>query len=123
MEMNNSNIIEKPLGKIQIYLKPKDKIKSTSIIEMLKPKQLYRELIKYAKNDGLMNASVYHTHCSFSLNDKIRMAHPELDNADVALCLELIDEKSKLEEFCKKHGSLLKGKMIVFKAVEYWEIT
>lgn len=120
--MKKPEIIEKSLGKMQIYLKPKDKIKKAGFMGLLNPKQLYRELVKYAKEDDLMNASVYQTHSGYSLHGKISTAHIELPNSDLTLCLELIDEKQKLEAFCQKHAELLTGKMIVFKAVEFWEI-
>jgi PII-like signaling protein len=83
---------------------------------------LFREIVQYAKDDQLMNAAVYQTHSGYSLHGKINTAHVELDNADLVLCVELIDEKTKLEEFCRKHAEILKGKLIVFKAVEFWEI-
>ncbi len=120
--MKEPEIIEKSLGKIQIYLKPKDKVKRTGFISRFTSKQLYREIIQYAKDDQLMNASVYQTHSGYSFYGKITTAHVELDNADLVLCVELIDEKYKLEAFCKKYVEFLKGKMIVFKAVEFWEI-
>ncbi|MET4081297.1 PII-like signaling protein [Pedobacter sp. UYP30] len=115
-------IIEKNLGKLQIYLKPKDKIKQLGFMGRLTSKQLYKEIVQYAKDDQLMNASVYQTHSGYSMHGKITTEHVELDNADLLLCVELIDEKYKLENFCKKHAELLTGKMIVFKAVEFWEI-
>lgn len=115
-------IIEKILGKLQIYLKPKDKVKRAGFMNRLTAKSLYKEVVQCAKNDQLMNASVYQTHSGYSMHGKITTAHVELDNADLVLCVELIDEKHKLEDFCKKHAELLKGKMIVFKAVEFWEV-
>lgn len=120
--MKEPEINEKSLGKIQIYLKPGDKVKKSGFLNRLNEKSLYRELIQYAKNDELMNASVYQTHSGYSLYGKVSTSHVELDNADLVFCIELIDEKNKLESFCKKHAELLKGKMIVFKAVEFWEI-
>jgi PII-like signaling protein len=120
--MTAQKIVEKPLGKIQIHLKGKDTVKGTGIIGRLNPKQLYREIVQYAKDDNLMNAAVYQTHSGYSLHGKINIAHVELDNADLVLCVELIDEKPKLEEFCRKHAEILKGKLIVYKAVEFWEI-
>ncbi|HVW95210.1 MAG TPA: DUF190 domain-containing protein [Mucilaginibacter sp.] len=120
--MTTPEIIEKPLGKLQIFIKPKDKVKGSSLIGRLTSKQLYREIVRYAKEDQLLNASVYQTHSGYSLDDDISVRHAELDNSGLALCIELIDAKSRLENFCKKHAVLLKGKMIVFKAVEFWEI-
>jgi PII-like signaling protein len=120
--MSKPTIIEQFLGKIQIYVKPTEKIEATGLINSLRSRQLYRELVKYAKEDQLMNASVYQTHHGYSMHGKISSNHPELANQDLYLCVELIDKKQKLETFCQKHAELLKGKMIVFKAVEFWEI-
>lgn len=121
--MVNNSIQERTLGKIQIYLKPKDQVKAEGFFAKWQPKQLYRELVKYAKIDGLLNASVYQTHSSYSFGEPVRINHVELSNHDLAVCVELIDEKQKLEQFCIKHAALLRGKMIVFKAVEFWELT
>jgi hypothetical protein len=44
--MNNQPIIEQSLGKIQVYIKPKDKVQGDGFMQRLKSKQLYRELIK-----------------------------------------------------------------------------
>jgi PII-like signaling protein len=116
------NIIEQSLGKLQIYVKPREKVEATSLLNSLRSRQLYRELVKYAKDDHVMNASVFQTHHGYSMHGKISSTHVELPNHDLFLCIELIDEKQKLEEYCRKHGKLLKGKMIVFRPVEFWEI-
>jgi PII-like signaling protein len=119
---NTTNIQERTLGKLQIYVKPGEKVPSTGLINSFRSRQLYRELVKYAKDDQLMNASVYQTHHGYSMHGKISSHHVELDNAELSMCVELIDEKQNLEGFCQKHASLLKDKMIVFRAVEFWEI-
>ena len=119
----NVQIEERSLGKIQIFIKPKDKVKSESLMQRLRPKQIYRELVKSAKDEGLLHASVYQSHSGFYLDQPVQVAHVELDNSDLALCVELIDKKQKLEAFCKKNADILNGKLIVYKAVEFWEIT
>ncbi|TCK83642.1 DUF190 domain-containing protein [Albibacterium bauzanense] len=120
--MTENPIVEQALGKLQIYVKPKEKVQATSIINSLRSRQLYKELVKYAKEDQLMNASVYQTHHGYSMHGKINTMHVELGNQDLAVCIELIDQRQKLEAFCQKHAELLRGKMIVFKLVEFWEI-
>lgn len=117
-----ATIIEISLGKLQIYVKPKDKIEAMNFVHSLRSRSLYRELVKYAKEDSLMNASVFQTHHGYSMHGKISTAHVEIPNQDLYLCIELIDEKVKLEAYCKKHRDLLKGKMVVFRPVEFWEI-
>jgi len=120
--MIKERIIEQAFGKIQIYIKPKEKVQAENILHRLRSRQLYRELVKYAKEDHLINASVYQTHHGYSLHGKISSHHVELANEDLSMCVELIDEKQKLEAFCIKHAELLRGKMIVFKPVEFWQI-
>lgn len=120
--MKPITIKETAKGKVKIYLKPKDKLDSERFLDKFKSRQIYRELVKNARNDGILSAVVYNTHSSFMMGDKIRNTHVELENNETTLCVELIDDKEKLEQFCKKHGKLLKDKMIVFKAVEFWEI-
>lgn len=120
--MKELKIVEKALGKLQIYIKPNEKVEATGLMHSLRSRQLYRELIKYAKEDHLMNASVYQTQHGYTMHGKISSKQVELGGHDLLLCVELIDEKAKLELFCQKHIALLKGKMLVFKPVEFWEI-
>lgn len=120
--MNKQPIIERALGKLQIYVKPKDKVEPTGLIHRLHSRQLYRELVKLAKDDQLMNASVYRTHHGYSMHGRIQASHVELENSELTMCIELVDEKPKLEAFCTKHAGLLQDKMIIFKAVEVWQI-
>lgn len=120
--MNKAGIIEQAFGKLQIYIKPKEKIRAENLMHRLRSRQLYREIVKYAKEDHLINASVYQTHHGYSLHGKISSHHVELANEELSMCIELIDEKEKLEAFCLKHAKLLRDKMIVFKPVEFWQI-
>ena len=46
----------------------------------------------------------------------------ELPNTSLNLCVELIARREELELFCRKHGELLKGRVIVYKHMEHWDI-
>ena len=120
--MSKAGIVEQAYGKLQIYIRPKEKIQAENLVHRLQSRQLYRELVKLAKEDHLINASVYQTHHGYSLHGKISSHHVELANEDLCMCVELIDEKPKLEAFCIRHAELLRDKMIVFKPVEFWQI-
>jgi PII-like signaling protein len=115
-------IKERVLGKLQIFIKPNEKVTATGFLNSLRSRQLYRELVKYAKADRLMNASVYQTHHGYTMQGETSSHHFELDNGKLSMCIELFDEKKNLEDFCRKHALLLKDKMIVFRTVEFWEI-
>ena len=91
--MKPITIKETAKGKVKIYLKPKDKLDSERFLDKFKSRQIYRELVKNARNDGILSAVVYNTHSSFMMGDKIRNTHVELENNETTLCVELIDDK------------------------------
>jgi PII-like signaling protein len=85
------------------------------------PRNAYRNIVLEAKKDGIMNASVFHTHFGYSNNDKVHQHSFETDNSDLTVCIELIDTTEKLEFFFKKHKKMLKEKVIIYKEVEFWD--
>lgn len=109
------------LGKLRIYLKAGENIKSDSIRRKLFPKNVQKSIIEHAKKDGLMNASAYNTHMGFSNFERIQNYSLESDNAGLTVCIELIDTKENLQKFFLKHKALFKDKVTVFKEVEYWD--
>ena len=69
-----------------------------------------------------MNAIAYTGQHGFTNRGHVETRDPESGSMRLPMCLELVDHKDKLEEFCRKHGDLLKGKVIVYKHVEHWSI-
>lgn len=116
------NISETALGKIKIYVTAKEKVKADGLLSKLRGRQTYREILQQAKNEDLMSASLYHTHGGFSPNQKISISNSETDHSQSVICVELIDKKEKLEEFCRKNHHLLMDKVIIYKAVEFWSV-
>ena len=110
------------MGKIRIYVTPREKTTATGLWQKLNPKPLYRTLINAAKKDGLSNAAAFMTHYGFSNHGAVQVHGGEATNPDLTLCVEIIDRKDKLEAFCRRHGQLLKGKVIVYKHVEQWDV-
>jgi PII-like signaling protein len=107
---------------ISIYLKPSDKRKRPGLRGLLSARPMYRELIDAAKVDGIMNAHAHHTHYGYSNHGKVRANDPEMGNAELTMCVELIAAKEELERFCRTHGELLKDKVIIYKHIEHWDI-
>jgi hypothetical protein len=68
-----------------------------------------------------MNASAFMTHFGYSQHKPIAQKFTE-GNDDTTLCIELIDYKNELELFCRKYHSMPKGKTIVYKQIEFWDI-
>lgn len=110
------------MGKLRIYLTPTEKVKAEGFWAKLNPKRAYQEIIKAAKHDGLMNAIAYTGHHGFANKGHVQTRDPEVGNGQLPMCIELVDHKDKLEEFCRKHGELLKGKAMVYKHVEHWSV-
>lgn len=114
-------IKSREIGQVRIYMTPLEKRKIKGLRGMF-GKPLYQEIIDAAKADGLLNAAAHHTHYGYSGNGKIQANHQELRNERLNLCVELIAHRDELELFCRKHGELLKGKVVVYKHMEYWDV-
>lgn len=110
------------MGKLRIYLKQADKVASSKLIRKVFPKSVSRHIVLEAKKDGLMNASVFYTHFGYSNHEQVRQYSIESDNADLTICVELIDSRERLEMFFEKHHRMLHGKVAVYKEVEFWNM-
>lgn len=120
--MKDHHIVSNELGKIRIYLTPRDRVPTKGFWDKLNAKPIYREIIQAAKKDGLMNAAAFTTHFGFTNGGKVQSEGVETINPNLTLCVELIDHKDRLEKFCRNHGALLQGKTIVYKHVEHWDV-
>lgn len=109
------------IGQVRIYMSPGEKRKGQGIKRMFS-KPLYQEIIDAAKVDGILNATAHHTHYGYSGTGKVQSNNQELPNQMLNLCVELIAHRDQLELFCRKHGDLLKGRVIVYKHMEHWDI-
>jgi PII-like signaling protein len=85
-------------------------------------KPLYQEIIDAAQQEGILNAVAHHTHYGYSGKGKTQRNNTEIPNPSLNLCVELIGNRDQLETFCRKHGELLKNKIVVYKHMEHWEI-
>lgn len=111
------------LGKLKIYMEPAHKVRhgNRSLLRRMFPKSAYVHIISEAKKEGILNASVYNTHMSYSNRGSISTFSVEGDNSNLSVCIELIDKREKLEQFFLKHTDLLKSKVIIYKEVEFWD--
>lgn len=109
------------MGKLRIYLKTADKIKSEQLLHKMFPESVARHMVMEAKKAGIMNASLFQTHFGYSNHAIMRQHSLESENGDLTICVELIDLREKLELFFKEHASALQGKVVIFKEVEFWD--
>jgi PII-like signaling protein len=112
------------LGKLKIYIAPADKVKhpESSAWQKLFPKSAYIHIIEDAKEEGILNASVYNTQIGYSNKGKIQTLSMESDNSKLSMCVELVDTREKLETFFLRHKDHLKGKVVIYKEVEFWDV-
>ena len=110
------------VGHLRIYLTPKEKRPRRGIKGALFGKSLYMEIIDTAKEDGIPHAVAHTMLYGYSGGTRAERDHPEYGNASLTLCVELIGPTDVLETFIRKHGDLLKGKTIVHKDAEHWDI-
>ena len=121
--MNHEHhIVSQEMGKIRVYLAPRDRMAAVGFLKQLRSKPIYRELIAAAKKAGLQSAVAFSSHHGFSNGGSVKSDDPDAAGAHLTLCVELVDRKDKLEDFCRQHGTLLAGKTIVYKHVEHWSL-
>lgn len=114
-------VASREIGQVRIYMTPRERRKAAGLKGMF-GKPLYQEIIDAAKVDGILNAVAHHTHYGYSGNGKIQANNRELPNTALSLCVELIADRDHLERFCRRHGDLLAGRVIVYKHMEHWDI-
>ncbi|WP_447640340.1 MULTISPECIES: DUF190 domain-containing protein [Chitinophagaceae] len=122
--MVNSKVKHHSLGKLEIYIAPAHKVQHEpkSLFRKLFPKSTYLHLIQEAKKDGILNASAHSTHTSFTTDGKVITFSAEGDNSKLAMCVELVDDREKLEAFFLKHRDSLHEKVVIYKNVEIWDV-
>ena len=109
------------IGQVRIYMTPRETRKGARMKGFFS-KPLYQEIIDAAKADGILNAVAHPTHYGYSGNGQIHSDNMELPNTNLNLSVELIGSRDQLELFCRKHGELMTGKVVVYKHMEQWEM-
>ena len=112
------------LGKLEIYIEPAHKVLEgpRSLFRKLFPRSAYLHILEEARKEGILKASVYSTHASYSNNGDIQSFSVEGDNSKLAMCVSLVDKKEKLQQFFYKHKDLLRNKVVIYKDVEFWDV-
>jgi H+/Cl- antiporter ClcA/PII-like signaling protein len=119
------HVTPKEIGMVRVYMKSKDKYKkpgATRLRTAFGRRPLYQELVRQAKQAGFVNAIAHHTHYGFSNHGDVQARDVEGINLQLTMCVEIIGQREKLEIFCREHGEMLQGKVIVYKHLEHWHI-
>lgn len=115
-----TKIKEQKIGKLRIFLKSGETVRSEKFLRKLFPKNKYSKILDEAKKAGIMNAHIFHTHAAYESGSKVSHYSVEGDNNGLTVCLELVDHKEKLELFFATHKAMLKNKTAIFTEVEFW---
>lgn len=115
-----TKIKEQKIGKLRIFLKSGETVKSEKFLHKLFPKNKYSKILDEAKKAGIMNAHIFQTHAAYEGGSKVAHYSMEGDNRGLTVCLELVDNKEKLELFFISHKAMLKNKTAIFTEVEFW---
>lgn len=116
-----SEIIITRMGKLRIYITVGEKIKSRTFLRKMFPQSKYLKIIQEAKTSGILNAHVFNTHAAVQNGGRVIHHSIEGDNSGLTVCVELVDQKEKLQQFFNTHKGLLNGNTVIYKEVEYWD--
>ncbi len=113
-------LVARELGELRIYLTQADKHPQAGLRGRLFPVPLARALVDRAHAFGILQATTHTSGYGYVLGGPVRARHLEVESGRLALCVELLDERARLQAFCEQHRGLLRGKTVVFRPVEQW---
>ncbi len=120
-EMSHSpSVRSREVGQLRIFMTPRDRRRAKGFRSFF-AKPLYQEIIAAAKQHGLLNAIAQRTYFGYSGQGKIQSDNPEVPNASLSLCVELIAAREQLESFCNQQSELLSDKVVVYEKLEHWQ--
>lgn len=115
-------IVSKQIGQLRIYVPQGERRRGKGFWSLFS-RSIYFELVRAAKAEGIINAAAHSTHFGYTRSGRIQVeGGVEVPNPHLSMCVELIDERSRLEDFCRKHGDILYGKLLVYTQLELWEL-
>ena len=114
-------VVSKEIGQLRIYLSQGERRPGKGLRGLFQ-RPLYRELIDLAKTEGIPNATSHLTYYGYSNHGKAQSDGVEAPNPNLNICVELVDQRVRLEHFCRKHADVLGHHVIVYKHLEHWEL-
>ncbi|MCC7420055.1 MAG: DUF190 domain-containing protein [Planctomycetaceae bacterium] len=109
------------IGQLRIYLPQGETGDGMGFLGMF-AKPLHRDLVDLAKAAGVMNATSHATHYGDSNHGRVQEDGVAVPNPHLGVCVELIDHREKLELFSRTHADLLRGRVMIYKRLERWEL-
>lgn len=115
------NLMISKMGKLRIYITAGEKIRSEKLLHKVFPKSKYLKILQEAKTSGIINAHVFKTHASMQNGGNITHNLVDGNTSALVFCIELIDERIKLETFFSTHKNILQKNIVEYKEVEFWK--
>ena len=110
------------MGQLRIYIAAGERRKSKGIRRLFPARPVYQEIIDAAKADGLLNAVAHPTHYGFSGKGQVQADVMETPNRALNMCVEIVGQRQELDLFVRRHGSVLKGRVVIYKVIEHWKV-
>ena len=120
---NSIPLSTKQIGQLRIYIPQGETRRGRGLLSLFGGRALYYDIIHLAKADGIINAAAHSTHFGYTRGGRIQTAGAEIPNPHLSMCVELIDDREKLEAFCCKHVDVLRDRILVYKQLELWELS
>lgn len=117
----NQSITLRNIGHLRIYLTRGERMRRKGWRRFFSH-SLFHHIIDAAKHDGILNATAHTAHYGFTDRGKLQFDGADGESEKLAMFVELVAEREELERFVSSHMTLLKGKIMVYKHIEQWEI-
>jgi hypothetical protein len=109
-------------GMLLIYLRRWETAEPEKFIEKIFRPIKSRKIVAEAQRCGIQRAHLYYIKLHFEDGGSIIEYEVSENNSNEKLlvCVELFDEKEKLEKFVLTNKKILSGKTVIFREVERW---
>jgi PII-like signaling protein len=93
--------IVRELGELRIYCTQADKHATPGLRGRFLPDPLAHALVDKAHAFGILQATTHTSGYGYVLGGSVRACHLEVESGQLALCMELLDERVRLLAFCQ----------------------
>ena len=115
-------VVSREIGQVRIYMTPRERRHKTGLKGFMSKIPFYQRLSVPPRP---MASLTPRPTTPITVTPATAVSSPtarRYRNQNLNLCVELIDQRDKLETFCRKHGDLLQGRVIVYKHMEHWDL-
>jgi hypothetical protein len=117
-----TNIHTQKTGMLLIFLRRWETVEPEKFIEKIFRPIKSRKIVAEAQKCGIQRAHLYYIklhlqECGSIIEYEVTENN---SNEKLLVCVELLDDREKLEQFVITNKKILSGKMVIFREVERW---